>query len=65
LLCLLESRWQGKALASGTFGHTDGINQCSTACPTRRARSRHYPELRHRIPTDELATKAALQSLEG
>jgi len=63
-LCLLEIRWQINALAAGNFGHTDGINQCLTACPTRRARSRHYPELRHRFPTDELAAKAALQSPE-
>jgi len=64
-LCLLESRRQGKALAAGTFGHTDGINQCLTACLTRRAGLGHYLELRHRIATDNLATKAALQSTEG
>jgi len=61
-LCLLESRRQGKALAAGNFCHTDGINQCLTACLTYPAGSRRYLELRDRIPTDELATKAALQS---
>jgi len=48
-LCVLDGRWQRKALSAVALCHTGDVNVCWTACSQRHARSRHNPELHHPI----------------